>query len=64
MKILIILTLVLFFSKGYPNNNFFDSFRSKFGKENNPYSIKVKPLDLEKKNKQETKNNKNLIIKK
>ena len=49
MKILIILTLVLFFSKGYSNNNFFDSFRSKFGKENNPYSIKVKPLDLEKK---------------
>ena len=49
MKILIILTLVLFFSKGYSKNNFFDSFRSKFGKENNPYSIKVKPLDLEKK---------------
>ncbi len=64
MKILIILTLVLFFSKGYSNNNFFDSVRSKYGKENNSYSIKVKPLDLEKKNKQETKNKKNLIIKK
>ena len=63
MKILIFLTVVLFFSNGYSNNNFFDSVRSKFDKENNPYSIKVKPLDLEKKNKQETKNNKNLIIK-
>ena len=48
MKILIILTLVLFFSKGYSNNNFFDSVRSKYGKENNSYSIKVKPGDLEK----------------
>ena len=64
MKILIFLTLVLFFSNGYSNNNFFDSVRSKYGKENNIYSIIVKPLDLEKKNKQETKNKKNLIIKK
>tara|TARA_B100001287_G_C22449415_1_gene419760 strand:- start:263 stop:454 length:192 start_codon:yes stop_codon:yes gene_type:complete len=63
MKILIILTLVLFFSNGY-SNNFFDSLRSKYGKENNSYSIKIKPSDVEKKNKQETKNKKSLIIKK
>ena len=64
MKILIFLNLILFFSTGYTNNNFIDSVRSKYGKDNNSYSIKVKPLDLEKKNKQETKNKKNLIIKK
>ena len=64
MKILIFLTLVLFFSNGYSNNNFFDSVRSKYGKENKSYSIKVKPNYLEKKGKKETKNNKNLIIKK
>ena len=43
---------------------FLIQLRSKYGKENNSYSIKVKPSDLEKKNKQETKNKKNLIIKK
>ena len=64
MKILIFLNLVLFFSTGHSNNNFFDSVRSKYGKENNSYSIKVKPTDFDKKNKQETKNKKNLIIKK
>ena len=64
MKILIFLTLVLFFSNGYSNNNFFDSVRSKYGKENNSYSIKVKPSYLEKKGKQETKNKKHLKIKK
>ena len=64
MKILIFLTVVLFFSNGYSNNNFFDSVRSKYGKENNSYSIKIKPSDVEKKNKQETKNKKSLIIKK
>ena len=64
MKILIFLNLVLFFSTGYSNNNFFDSVRSKYGKENNSYSIKVKPSDIEKKNKQETKNKKSLISKK
>ena len=64
MKILIFLTLVLFFSNGYSNKNFFDSVRSKYGKENNSYSIKVKPSYLEKKDKQETKNKKSLIIKK
>ena len=64
MKILIILTLVLFFSNGYSNNNFFDSVRTKYGKEKNSYSIKVKPGYLEKNDKQETKNKKNLIIKK
>ena len=64
MKIFIFLSLVLFFSTGYSNNNFFDSVRSKYGKENNSYSIKVKPTDFEKKNKQETKNKKSLIIKK
>ena len=64
MKILIFLNLVLFFSTGYSNNNFFDSVRSKYGKENNSYSIKVKPGYLEKNDKQETKNKKNLIIKK
>ena len=64
MKILIFLTVVLFFSNGYSNNNFFDSVRSKYGKENNSYSIKVKPSYLEKKGKQGTKNKKNLIIKK
>ena len=64
MKILIFLTVVLFFSNGYSNNNFFDSVRSKYGKENNSYSIKVKPSYLEKKGKEETKNKKNLIIKK
>ena len=64
MKILIILILVLFFSKGYSNNNFFDSVRSKYGKESNSYSIKVKPSYLKKKGKQGTKNKKNLIIKK
>ena len=64
MKILIFQTLVLFFSNGYSNNNFFDSFRSKYGKENNSYSIKVKPSYLEKKSKQGTENKKNLIIKK
>ncbi len=64
MKILIFLTVVLFFSNGYSNNNFFDSVRSKYGKEKNSYSIKVKPSYLEKKGKQETKNKKNLTIKK
>ena len=64
MKILIFLILVLFFSSGYSNNNFFDSVRSKYGKLNNSYSNKVKPSDLEKKNKQEAKNKKSLIIKK
>ncbi len=64
MKILIFLNLVLFFSTVYSNNNFFDSVRSNYGKENNSYSIKVQPTDFEKKNKQETKNKKNLIIKK
>ena len=64
MKILIFLNLVLFFSTGYSNNNFIDSVRSKYGKENNSYSIKVKPSDIEKKNKQETKKKKSLIIKK
>ena len=49
MKILIFQTLDLFFSNGYSNNNFFDSFRSKYGKENNSYSIEVKPSYLEKK---------------
>ena len=63
MKILIFLILALFFSTGY-SNNFFESVRSKYGKENNSYSIKVKPSDIEKKNKLETKNKKNLIIKK
>ena len=63
MKILIFLTLALFFSTGY-SNNFFESVRSKYGKENNSYSIKVKPDDSGKKNKQQTKNKKNLIIKK
>ena len=64
MKILIFLTVVLFFSNGYSNNNFFDLVRSKYGKEKNSYSIKVKPSYLEKKGKQETKNKKNLTIKK
>ena len=64
MKILIFPTPALFFSAGYSNNNFFDSVRSKYGKENNSYSIKVKLSDLGKKNKQETINKKNLIIKK
>ena len=64
MKILIFLNLVLFFSTGYSNNNFIDSVRSKYGKENNSYSIKVKPSDIEKKNKQEAKKKKSLIIKK
>ena len=64
MKILIFLILVLFFSTGSSNNNFIDSVRSKYGKENNSYSVKVKPNDFEKKNKKETKNKKNLIIKK
>ena len=64
MKILIFLNLVPFFSTSYSNNNFFDSVRSKYGKENNSYSIKVKPTDFEKKNKKETKNKKNLLIKK
>ena len=64
MKILIFPTLALFFSACYSNNNFFDSVRSKYGKENNSYSIKVKLSDLGKKNKQETINKKNLIIKK
>ena len=64
MKILIFLTLVLFFSTGYSNSNFLDSVRSKYGNENNSYSIKVKPSYLEKKDKQETKNKKSLIIKK
>ena len=63
MKILIFLNLILFYSTGYSNNNFIDSVRSKYGKENNSYSIKVKPDDLGKKNKQQTKNKKNLIIK-
>ena len=64
MKILIFLNLVFFCSTGYSNNNFFDSVRSKYGKEINSYSIKVKPGYLEKKDKQETKNKKSLIIKK
>ena len=64
MKILTFLNLVLFCSTGYSNNNFFDSVRSKYGKENNSYSIKVKPSDIEKKNKQESKNKKSLTIKK
>jgi len=64
MKIFIFLNLVLFFSTGYSDNNFIDSVRSKYGKENNSYSIKVKPTNIEKKNKQETKNKKNLLIKK
>ena len=64
MKILIFLALVLFFSNGYSNNNFFDSVRSKYGKEKNSYWIKVKPNNLEKKVKQGTKNKKNLIIQK
>ena len=64
MKILIFPTSALFFSASYSNNNFFDSVRSKYGKENNSYSIKVKPTDFDKKNKQETKNKKNLLIKK
>ena len=63
IKILIFLNLILFFSTGYSNNNFIDSVRSKYGKENNSYSIKVKPDDPGKKNKQQTKNKKNLIIK-
>ena len=62
-KILIFVTLVLFFSNGYSNNNFFDSVRSKYGKENNSYSIEVKPTYLEKKGKERTNNKKNLIIK-
>ena len=64
MKILIFLNLVLFFSTGHSNNNFFDSVRSKYGKEKNSYSIKVKPGYLEKKDKQETKNKESFIIKK
>jgi len=64
MKIFIFLNLVLFFSTGYSDNNFIDSVRSKYGKENNSYPIKVKPTNIEKKNKQETKNKKNLLIKK
>ena len=64
MKILTFLNLVLFCSTGYSNNNFFDSVRSKYGKENNSYAIKVKPSDIEKKNKKETKDKKSLIIKK
>lgn len=64
MKIFIFPILVLFCSTGYSNNNFFDSVRSKYGKENNSYSIKVKPTDFDKKNKLETKNKKNLLIKK
>ena len=64
MNFLIFLILVLFFSNGYSNNNFFDSVRSKYGKENNSYSIKVKPNEIEKKNEQETKKKKSLIIKK
>ena len=64
MKFFIFLNLVLFFSTGYSDNNFIDSVRSKYGKENNSYSIKVKPTNIEKKNKQETKNKKNLLIKK
>ena len=61
MKILIFLTLALFFSTGYSNNNFFDSVRSKYSKENNSYSIKAKSGDLKKKRNQKKKN---LIIKK
>ena len=64
MKIFIFLSLVLFFSTGYSNNNFFDSVRSKYGKEKNSYSLKIKPGYLEKNDKQETKNKKSLIIKK
>ena len=64
MKILIFLNLVLFFSTVYSNNNFFDSVRSKYCKDNNSYPIKVNPSYLEKKVKQGTKNKKNLIIKK
>ncbi len=63
-KILLFLNLVLFSSTAYSNNNFFDSVRSKYCKENNSYPIKVKPTDIEKKNKQETKNKKSLMIKK
>ena len=63
MKILIFPTSALFFSASYSNNNFFDSVRSKYGKENNSYSIKFKLSDLEN-NKQETINKKNLAIKK
>ena len=48
MKILIFLNLALFCSNGYSNNNFFNSVKSKYVKENNLYSIKVKPGDLEK----------------
>ena len=64
MKILTFLNLVFFCSTVYSNNNFFDSVRTKYGKEKNSYSIKVKPGYLEKNDKQETKNKKNLIIKK
>ena len=64
MKILTFLNLVLFCSTGYSNNNFFDSVRTKYGKEKNSYSIKVKPGYLEKNDKQETKNKKNLLMKK
>ena len=63
-KILLFLNLVLFSSTAYSNNNFFDSVRSKYGKEKNSYSMKVKPGYLEKNDKQETKNKKSLIIKK
>ena len=55
---------LLFWLNDNSNNNFFDSVRSKYGKENNSYSIKVKPSDIEKKNKQVTKNKKSLISKK
>ena len=64
MKILLFLNLVLFSSTAYSNNNFFDSVRSKYVEENNSYSIKVKPNEIEKKNEQETKKKKSLIIKK
>ena len=64
MKILIFLNLVFFCSTVYSNNNFFDSVRSKYGKEKNSYSIKVKPGYLEKKEKLETKNKKSFVIKK
>jgi len=64
MKKIIFLTLELFFYNVYLNKNFFDLVSSKYGKENNSYSIKVKPSYLEKKGKQGTKNKKNLIIKK
>ena len=63
MKILIFLNLVFFCCTVYSNNNFFDSVRSKYGKEKNSYSINVKPSYLEKKGKQMTNNKKNLIIK-